>query len=296
MKFEPRLEAELSESRCRIDTAIREILQELDLPKPLGDSAAYVLLDAGKRLRPIIALLIAQDLGASDREILPAAIAVEFLHAASLIHDDLPGMDDDDFRRGKPSCHKQFGVATALLLGDLLPAVAFEYAALCDNMQLNQCVARSYRLLCVGQQLDMLNASGLPELMATHRRKTGALFGAAFVTGVSALSQGATACEVAWRVGEEFGLLFQMVDDYRDQFGDAKARGRPESSDARNQKNTLFRLLSRSQGCAAVAQQYETFTQELSRLEAQLESPLRRVRSMSATILAEVSDDAKGPD
>lgn len=290
MKFEPQLELEIASIRERVDGALCELLQALELPEPLAAAANYTLLSGGKRLRPVITLLAAADSAASHIDVLPAAVAIELLHTASLIHDDLPGMDNDDYRRGRLSCHRQYSEGTAILLGDLLPAVAFEHVATSHLTQLNQYITRAYRLLCVGQQMDMVKATSLPELIATHRHKTGALFAASVTVGAAADLHDTTRSNVLWRAGEEFGLLFQMVDDYLDRYGSAAERGRPESSDIRNEKSTLFSFLDLPAGRQHIAEQYARFLSELRSLEDATGSAFQRLRSLASAVAKQAEE------
>jgi geranylgeranyl pyrophosphate synthase len=190
----------------------------------LTEAANYVLLGGGKRLRALVTLAVSKDLskgrvgeGASMRP----AVSIEALHAASLVHDDLPSLDNDDFRRGKPSCHKAFGEATAVLLGDLLIGAAIASlvapeVSLAQQARLSGVLAETWRALCVGQQLDIESPRDETQRSRMIELKTGALFGAAAACG--AICGGVTDDVVEglndW--GVRLGVLFQKLDDIDD--------------------------------------------------------------------------------
>ena len=157
-----------------VDNYLASVVEELNIVAPLKKAIEYSVLNGGKRLRPVLALNIAEDLGCNPSSILPAAAALEFLHAASLVHDDLPTMDDDSLRRGKPACHIQFGEATALLCGDILPTLAFTSVANVNledeqKFRIINILSEAYRNLCNGQQLDILPDKSLSELSIIHK-------------------------------------------------------------------------------------------------------------------------------
>ena len=210
-------------------------------PGKLVEAMRYSLLAPGKRLRPILALGAAEAVGATINDpIKLAGAAIELVHCYSLIHDDLPSMDDDDFRRGKPSCHKAFGEATAILAGDSLLTLSFEWLAeagvLARTAQEEGRWARSSRAvgflhaaralaraagmagMVRGQSRDLAGPApkSIPELERLHREKTGALFKAALEVG--ALAAGAPATELAALrdYGDCFGIAFQHADDISD--------------------------------------------------------------------------------
>lgn len=223
----------------------------------------YSLLAGGKRLRPLLLLAAAEGLGARAADVLPFALGVEMLHTYSLIHDDLPAMDDDDMRRGRPSCHKQFDEATAILAGDglLTHAFAKQCEAVADpacKLAAVQYFARNAGVygMVAGQTLDIAaegRAIDLAELKAIHRAKTGALLAAAVVCG--GILAGADEAEQAALegFGYSFGLAFQIVDDILDEVGDAKLLGKPVGSDAANHKVTYVTLLGLDGARAAAA-------------------------------------------
>jgi geranylgeranyl diphosphate synthase type II len=221
----------------------------------------YSLFAGGKRLRPILCLAGAEAVGGDAIEAMPVACALEMIHTYSLIHDDLPAMDDDDLRRGQPTCHKKFDEATAILAGDGLLTEAFRIMAdaapkfagrevvLLEVLQL-VAQAAGYHGMVGGQMLDLM-AEGRKitqkELETVHRMKTGALLTAAVRSG--ALVGGGSRQEVTQLTsyGEKFGLAFQITDDILDVEGDAAEMGKAVGTDAKRQKATYPSLLGPEQ-------------------------------------------------
>jgi len=199
------------------------------LPKgdaPVSQAMRYGMEAGGKRIRPALALAFCALFGGEKDRAMPVAAAVEMVHGYSLIHDDLPCMDDDDFRRGRPSCHKQFGEATALLAGDALLTEAF--ACIADSDFPPQARCRAISLLAkaagaggmiAGQQLDMLYEETpvtRARLEEMNRKKTGALLSAACLLGCVAAGAGVPQSFAAARYADYLGLLFQITDDLLD--------------------------------------------------------------------------------
>ena len=251
--------AALSSYRTAVDRELKRILPKARAqPAKLHQAMHYALFGPGKRLRPILTLLTAEGFGQDQRRSAPVAAAFELVHAYSLVHDDLPCMDDDDFRRGRPTCHKQFDEATAVLTGDALLTRAIE--ALADaGARTKLPPARTLQLVkelasaagsagLIGGQVDDLEAEGrqvaLSELKSIHRRKTGVLFTASLRAG--AILGGATAQELKdlTTFGHLFGQVFQITDDILDEVGDFATLGKPSGSDRRNEKATYVTLLS----------------------------------------------------
>lgn len=217
----------------------------------------YSLFAGGKRLRPILCLAAAEAVGGDPGEALPVACALEMIHTYSLIHDDLPAMDDDDLRRGHPTCHKQFDEATAILAGDGLLTEAFQIMADASRqfqgreamlLEVIQLIgqAAGYAGMVGGQMLD-LEAEGktvtLKELETIHRLKTGALLTASVRAG--ALVGGGSRAEVTalTAFGEKFGLVFQITDDLLDVEGEAHEMGKSPGMDEKKGKATYPALL-----------------------------------------------------
>lgn len=225
-------------------------------PAKLGEAIRYALLAPGKRLRPQLVLLAAEACGGALDEALPAACAVEMVHAYSLVHDDLPAMDDDDLRRGRPTCHIVYGEAVAILVGDALLARAFEVLAsdISPAARAAECCAVLGRAAgataLVGGQADDLAReadesvpSDLAELESIHARKTGALIQASLELG--AIVAGATPAQrsALQAYGRNLGLAFQITDDLLDVSGREEAVGKRVAKDADRGKHTFPQLL-----------------------------------------------------
>lgn len=222
------------------------------------DAMRYSVENGGKRVRPVLTLEFCQACGGEAEAALPFACAIEMVHTYSLIHDDLPCMDDDDFRRGKPSCHKQFGESYALLAGDGLLTLAFETLASAQLPAEDICRAVQTLASCAGvrgmiggQVLDLLSEEGTPDyalLEKIDRLKTGALMEAAVLLGcIAAGVTDETLLNSARTYAQSLGLAFQIVDDILDVTGDVSQLGKPTGSDEKNQKVTFVRLLGLEQ-------------------------------------------------
>ncbi len=217
-------------------------------PTKLAEAMRYAVLSPGKRLRPRLVLMANAACGGEPTEALPAACAVELIHAYSLVHDDLPAMDDDDLRRGRPTCHKAFDEATAILVGDALQARAFELLAtqIHPAEAAAQCCAELARAAgaqaLVGGQADDL--AGLrpgataDDLEHIHARKTGAMFVVSLRLG--GIVAGANPAQLAalTQYGQRFGLAFQITDDLLDVTGAEEAVGKRVGKDAGRGKLT----------------------------------------------------------
>ena len=241
----------------RVERALSEGI-EAQSPAALGDAMRYAVLDGGKRLRPLLVLATAEAVGgaSSGSAALNAACAIELIHAYSLVHDDMPCMDNDVLRRGKPTVHVQFGEAQALLAGDALQTLAFEMltpqdASVSAAVQA-ACVgllarASGYQGMAGGQAIDLASVGQRlteDQLRQMHRLKTGALLlcsvqmGAACVPGVSAPVQAALQ-----RFGEALGLAFQVVDDVLDVTADSATLGKTAGKDEAADKPTYVALM-----------------------------------------------------
>jgi farnesyl diphosphate synthase len=237
-------------------------------PQELVNAMRYAVLDGGKRLRPLLVLAACEAAGGSSPQAaaaLRAACAVELIHAYSLVHDDMPCMDNDVLRRGKPTVHVQFGEAAALLAGDALQALAFELltpadgsvpaatqAALCGLLAR----AAGSAGMAGGQAIDLASV-GLPltedQLRDMHQRKTGALLQGSVLMGGVCAQAGAAAMQALERYGAAIGLAFQVVDDVLDVTADSATLGKTAGKDADNDKPTYVSLmgLERSRAYAA---------------------------------------------
>lgn len=221
--------------------------------KAVADAARYSLLLGGKRIRPAIVLEFAKLCGGDVEDAINFAVALEMIHTYSLIHDDLPCMDNDDMRRGKPSCHKAFGEDTALLAGDTLLTAAFSVAAkanLPDDRKVAAISCLSDRAglhgMIGGQVLDLdfeINKPTIEQLTEMCLKKTGALLSAAAELGCIAAGADEKTKETARSYALKVGLAFQIIDDILDVTGDAALLGKPIGSDAENEKTTFVTLL-----------------------------------------------------
>ncbi|MFP4071734.1 MAG: polyprenyl synthetase family protein [Desulfovibrionales bacterium] len=229
-------------------------LQDSAMPDSLRTAMEYSLLAGGKRLRPALCLAWAEMLGTQRTAVLPFAAAIECIHTYSLIHDDLPAMDDDDLRRGKPSSHKKFGEAMAILAGDGLLTEAFTLVFSttlpCERVQtagLELSRAAGARGMVGGQVLDMAYTRQeeitLEMLQAMHGRKTGALITASCTCGALLAGAGNKELEQARTYGEQIGLAFQVVDDILDVTGTQEDLGKPIGSDQEQGKSTYPKLI-----------------------------------------------------
>jgi geranylgeranyl diphosphate synthase type II len=250
--------AYLEERRGLVNRALEAYLPRVRGPAfRVVQAMHYSLFVGGKRLRPILCLAAAEAVGGDAGEALPVACALEMIHTYSLIHDDLPAMDDDDLRRGQPTCHKQFDEATAILAGDGLLTEAFHIlgaaaprfegreGVLLEILELLS-QAAGYQGMVGGQMLDLL-AEGrkvtLKELETIHRLKTGALLTGAVRAG--ALMGGGNRGEVTALTGygEKFGLAFQITDDLLDVEGEAAEMGKATGMDEKRRKATYPALV-----------------------------------------------------
>jgi farnesyl diphosphate synthase len=223
-----------------------------DEPAPLGAAMRYAVLDGGKRVRPLLAYAAGEVVAADPDVVDGPAAAVEMIHAYSLAHDDLPTMDDDTLRRGKPTCHVAFGEAMALLAGDALQARAFGLLGECRMVRSGDACALLAKAtgasgMAGGQAIDLTatgNVLALSELTQMHRLKTGALIAAAVQLGARcgpALPPAKTAALDAY--ADAAGLAFQVVDDLLDVEGSAATLGKTAGKDAANGKPTFVSLL-----------------------------------------------------
>jgi geranylgeranyl diphosphate synthase type II len=252
------LEVYLSQQQQRVEMALDRFLPSLDsYPPRLMDAMRYSVFAGGKRLRPILMLAATEAVGGETEAILPAACAIECVHTYSMIHDDLPAMDDDDLRRGKPTNHVVYGEAMAILAGDALLTHAFELlsrAPLVDRfsasilLQVHQCLASASGGFGMigGQVIDIISAGQEVDLATVeyiHRHKTAALIEASVVMG--GLLGGGTAEEVqALRTyGHRIGWAFQIADDILDVEGDAAILGKAVGRDAELAKATYPAVL-----------------------------------------------------
>jgi geranylgeranyl diphosphate synthase type II len=250
------LEDALAGQRLLINRQLAEYVDRLgsDCPDRLREAMAYSLLAGGKRLRPLLTLLACEAAGGNPQAALPAACAVEMIHTYSLIHDDLPAMDDDSLRRGRPTCHIQFGEAIAILAGDALLTLAFEVlardvhppqvaAACCADLA----AAAGATGMVAGQTADFeaegTGVAGIEQLQAIHLRKTGRLLRSALTMGGRIAGASPEALASLAQYGDNVGLAFQIADDLLDIVGEQEKMGKGVRKDANLGKLTYPFLL-----------------------------------------------------
>ncbi|HOY86013.1 MAG: polyprenyl synthetase family protein [Methylotenera sp.] len=272
------------QQQARIEAVLARTLPAADVaPQTLHSAMRYSALGGGKRVRALLCYAAAELCNTELKIADAAASAVELIHAYSLVHDDMPCMDDDDLRRGKPSCHKQYDDATALLVGDALQSLAFEVLAapqLCANahqqVQLLHmlAIASGSTGMAGGQAID-LGAVGKPltqtQLESMHQLKTGALIQASVLLG--AINGSTSQIKAVSEYARNIGLAFQVVDDILDVEADTSTLGKTAGKDAMSQKPTYVTLLGLVEAKAYATQLYEnailslvTFGEEARRL------------------------------
>jgi geranylgeranyl diphosphate synthase type II len=255
-----------------INTYLDQIIPAEDTqPEPIYRAMRYSLFAGGKRLRPILCIVAGESLGATPQTLLPVAAAVEMIHTYSLIHDDLPSMDNDDFRRGKPTSHRVFGEAVAILAGDALLTAAMETLAQAPYDAGIRCRligeltrAAGPRGMIGGQILDILSENATldrVELEKIHGMKTAALIGYS-ATAPSVVLKSAPEVETAFRqYGEAIGLAFQIVDDILDVEGKSEILGKTAGKDREKRKATYPALLGLEESKALAADLVKTACQ-----------------------------------
>jgi geranylgeranyl diphosphate synthase type II len=246
----------LKGKRELVDAFIRAYFGEGGRPAVLQEAMLYSLSAGGKRIRPILALASYEACGGDGTDIVPYAATLELIHTYSLIHDDLPAMDNDDLRRGKPTNHKVYGDAVAILAGDALLTEAFRilsdpaFGKGIDEARLLRASkevaeAAGMRGMVAGQVQDMLSESAEPDvdtLEFIHRCKTAALICGSVRLGAILYGGGEDAMVAMTRYGNNIGLAFQVVDDILDVEGETEELGKPKGSDEKKKKMTFPRL------------------------------------------------------
>ena len=257
-KSESGLDQFLAESQTRVEAALQDWLPaETTQPQMLHQAMRYAVLGGGKRVRPVLVYATGQALGLELERLNGPACAVELIHAYSLVHDDLPAMDDDDLRRGQPTCHKKYGEATAILTGDALQTLAFRVLCHDQSMKLdsdarlqmlgNLAIASGSRGMAGGQAMDLDSVGQeltLVQLENMHIHKTGALILASVRMGYLA-AQNADPDQIAGldHYAKRIGLAFQVKDDILDIEGDTETLGKTQGKDQANSKPTYPSLL-----------------------------------------------------
>jgi len=267
-----------NDTRERLEQHLQALLWNSTSTR-LAEAMRYSLLDGGKRLRPLLVRAAADSMGVSTNQWLYPAAALEMMHVYSLIHDDLPAMDDDDLRRGKATNHRAFDEATAILAGDALQSLAYEHLSQTPELGCNARLSM-IRLLAekaghagmVGGQMLDLQAEGrqlgLDELEAIHRLKTGALIEAALHLGALCTNTDLpeATLDTLTTYGQALGLAFQITDDILDVTIDTATLGKPQGSDAALNKATYVQLLGLGGARHEAQMQIDAAHQALDRL------------------------------
>ena len=262
------MEGRLERFRSYAEAAVSGALTD-GMPVPaLAEAMRYSLVAGGKRVRPVLAMAFAEACGASFEAAIPFGMGVEMLHTYSLIHDDLPCMDNDDLRRGRPTNHKIYGEGIATIAGDALQAAAFRTileAPLSAEMRADAalCLARAAgeKGMCAGQYLDLKAEKQAPDvegLKEIERLKTAALLSASCELGVIAAGGGEKERDAARRYGLGIGIAFQIRDDVLDVRSTAEELGKPIGSDEAQGKSTFVSLLGMEEAEKAIARYTET--------------------------------------
>jgi len=230
-----------------VEAALQRLIQERGLAPRLDEAVRYACLDGGKRVRPLLAIRCGMATGEGElHRLLPAAVAFECIHAFSLVHDDLPALDNDDLRRGRPTAHKAFGEALAILAGDALQSIAIECALTSPRaaQRVATEVARACTDMISGQVLDTLGGfpndctDAMEQLRLIHRNKTGALIRGACRCGAIAAGAPETMVERVSQFGDRMGLMFQVVDDILDETQTTQTLGKSAGKDKAQGKLT----------------------------------------------------------
>jgi geranylgeranyl diphosphate synthase type II len=259
------------ERRVWVEHALNRYVPGADLvPRSLHESIRYSLFCGGKRLRPLLTIAGAEIVGADPQYVLPLACAVECIHTFSLIHDDLPSIDNDDLRRGHPTNHKVYGEAIAILSGDALLALSFELIGKCRSHCSADRVLRVLDMIAhatgtdgmVGGQVVDIESEGKENVDSEtvqwiHGRKTGALLTASLVGGALLVGANAEQEQALAEYGENIGLAFQITDDLLDIYGDSQKIGKPIGSDIKHDKATYPKIFGRDNSIRLVGEAYD---------------------------------------
>ncbi|UCG38180.1 MAG: polyprenyl synthetase family protein [bacterium] len=271
----------LDAQRQAVDEALEACMPGEDsYPARLVAAMRYSLFAGGKRIRPVLVMAAAQAAGGKATDAMPAACAVELVHTYSLIHDDLPAMDDDDFRRGRPTCHRAFDEATAILAGDALLTMAFELLSLpsgritpATRIRMVEELSRAagWRGMVGGQQVDMESegaAVELPVLEYIHTHKTGAMIRCCLILGGLSAGASRATLRALTRFGEKVGLAFQIVDDILDVTSTTEEMGKDQGSDARRGKATYTALFGLDEARRRAVELVEDARTEVAKVDS----------------------------
>jgi geranylgeranyl pyrophosphate synthase len=285
-----------TETRSFVDARLDELLPtEQDEPQQLHCAIRWSVFAGGKRFRPLLTLAAGQTFGAQSGDLLDTACALELIHTYSLIHDDLPAMDDDDLRRGRPTCHVRFGEAVAILAGDVLQTLAFQTIAEDEKLspavrvRLAAEIARAAGTpggMVAGQAFDLLaasHASSTVELERIHRHKTGALIQASARSGaiIAGVQPGNHELEALTVYAAQLGLLFQITDDLLDVTASIEDLGKTPGKDERASKATYPALY----GLEAARESAQAAYNEACNALEEIDRPTPLLKSIASFIL-----------
>ena len=284
------LNAYLAEKIKRINAALESILKTSERPDRLLEAMTYSLMAGGKRFRSVLCVAAAEAVGGDLEDVLPAACALEMVHTYSLIHDDLPAMDDDAMRRGQPTCHKAFDEATAILAGDALLTLAFQTLSSVEAGNDQQAAkwlrviqlishAAGYCGMIQGQMLDMDSEGSqltLDELKFMHRLKTGALIEVSLRCGAERVSVNSSQIQMLESYAQNIGLAFQVTDDILNVEGDPAIMGKAVGTDKLRHKSTYSSLLGLEESKKFARKLIENALQTLESFDQKAE-PLRAI-------------------
>jgi len=286
-----RLEFFFAECALVVDRQLESLIPPLEIePKNLHAAIRWSLFAGGKRFRPALVLAVGEAFGAAKEKLLRTAAAIEMIHTYSLIHDDLPAMDDDDLRRGLATCHRKFGEATAILAGDVLQTLAFQAVAEDENLsaairvKLISEIARAAGTpagMVAGQQLD-LEAEGrqisIADLEKIHQCKTGAMISVAARSGAIIAEAKESEIKIISNYAANLGLLFQITDDLLDATQTTEVLGKTAGKDARAQKATYVSLYGLEKSRRLAEKLHAEACKELKKIERE------------ASLLCEIAD------
>jgi geranylgeranyl diphosphate synthase type II len=284
------LNAYLAEKIERINAALESILKTAEPPDRLLEAMTYSLMAGGKRFRSVLCVAAAEAVGGDLEDVLPAACALEMVHTYSLIHDDLPAMDDDDMRRGQPTCHKAFDEAAAILAGDALLTLAFQTLSSIDAGSDRQAAkwlrviqlishAAGYCGMIQGQMLDMSSEGSqltLSELKSMHRLKTGVLIEVSLKCGAELVNVNSSQSQLLESYAQYIGLAFQVTDDILNIEGDPAIMGKAVGTDKLRHKSTYPSLLGLEESKMFARKLIDSALQALGSFDQKAE-PLRAI-------------------
>ncbi len=284
------LDSYLTSQKKRINRALESFLKTSDKPDRILEAMTYSLMAKGKRIRSVLCVAAAEAAGGNPEDALPAACALEMVHTYSLIHDDLPAMDDDALRRGKPTCHMAFDEATAILAGDALLTLAFQTLASIELSNAEQAAkwlrvirlisyAAGYCGMIQGQMLDITSEGRqltLAELKSLHRLKTGALIEASISSGAVLGGLNSNKISMFESYAQNIGLAFQVTDDILNVEGDPEIMGKAVGTDKLRNKSTYPSLLGLKKSKDFAGKLVENALQALESFDQKAE-PLRAI-------------------